>query len=121
VIRPSELETEFGIRPIDVAYRADAVVKAHGKPERTLELAEVAFREVRNEPCGGGMSLIALSGWGQEDDRRRTVASGFDAHLVKPVDPVDLMDLLGIYSQARRRQLQAQCTWPDPPFHRPGS
>lgn len=34
--------------------------------------------------------LIALTGWGSEEDRRQAVAAGFDAHLVKPVDPADL-------------------------------
>ena len=43
---------------------------------------------------GKGMVLIALTGWGQEEDRRRTVEAGFDAHMVKPVDPTALMKLL---------------------------
>ncbi|MEO6463251.1 MAG: ATP-binding protein, partial [Candidatus Eisenbacteria bacterium] len=38
--------------------------------------------------------LIALTGWGQEEDRRRSRDAGFDAHLVKPVDPVELTRLL---------------------------
>ena len=38
--------------------------------------------------------LVALTGWGQEEDRRRSRESGFDAHLVKPVDPAELLRLL---------------------------
>jgi PAS domain S-box-containing protein len=38
--------------------------------------------------------LIALTGWGQEDDRRRSREAGFDCHLVKPVDPLELIGLL---------------------------
>jgi two-component system CheB/CheR fusion protein len=38
--------------------------------------------------------LIALTGWGQEEDRRRTQAAGFDYHLVKPVSPETLRELL---------------------------
>jgi CheY-like chemotaxis protein len=45
--------------------------------------------------------LIALTGYGQEEDRRRSRAAGFDAHLVKPVDPEALRQLLAQY-QGRR-------------------
>ena len=38
--------------------------------------------------------LIALTGWGQAEDRRRSVEAGFDAHLVKPVDPGELEGIL---------------------------
>jgi CheY-like chemotaxis protein len=40
------------------------------------------------------MVLIAVTGWGREDDRRRTEEAGFDYHMVKPVDPEELMRLL---------------------------
>ena len=35
---------------------------------------------------GAGLTLIALTGWGQDSDRKRTQAAGFDAHFVKPLD-----------------------------------
>jgi two-component system CheB/CheR fusion protein len=38
--------------------------------------------------------MIALTGWGMADDRRRTQESGFDHHLVKPVEPKLLFELL---------------------------
>jgi hypothetical protein len=38
--------------------------------------------------------LVAVTGWGQDEDRRRTEEAGFDAHLVKPVDEVALSKLL---------------------------
>ena len=38
--------------------------------------------------------LVALTGWGQEEDRRRTKESGFNHHLVKPADPAALQELL---------------------------
>jgi CheY-like chemotaxis protein len=44
--------------------------------------------------AGGNMYLIALTGYGQPDDRRRTTEAGFDNHLVKPVDPDQLVKLL---------------------------
>jgi len=52
-------------------------------------------RRIREQPWGSAMILVALTGWGQEQDRSRTRAAGFDAHLVKPVNYADLMDLLG--------------------------
>ena len=51
-------------------------------------------RRIRKEPWGKTMVLIALTGWGQEDDKRRTREAGFDGHLVKPVDPDALLKFL---------------------------
>jgi CheY-like chemotaxis protein len=46
---------------------------------------EVA-RRARSESSGRGAVIVALTGWGQEEDRRRSVDAGIDHHLVKPVD-----------------------------------
>jgi CheY-like chemotaxis protein len=54
---------------------------------------EVAKR-IRREAWGSGMLLIAVTGWGQEADKRAALAAGFDHHLTKPVDPVQLEELL---------------------------
>ena len=54
---------------------------------------EVA-RRLRQMPEVQGALLVAQTGWGQEEDRRRTEEAGFDAHLVKPVDPAALEALL---------------------------
>jgi CheY-like chemotaxis protein len=40
------------------------------------------------------MVLVALTGWGQDDDRRRSREAGFNFHVVKPVDPAELDRLL---------------------------
>ena len=53
-----------------------------------------ACRWIRGRPWGGSMVLVALTGWGQEEDRRRSRQAGFDHHLVKPVDPRALVKLL---------------------------
>jgi CheY-like chemotaxis protein/two-component sensor histidine kinase len=53
-----------------------------------------ACRRIRQEPWGKGIYLIALTGWGQDDDRRRTEEAGFNGHMVKPVNPRDLMKVL---------------------------
>ena len=51
-------------------------------------VAEVeATREIRRHEWGSNIRIIALTAWGQEDERRRTREAGMDGHLVKPVDP----------------------------------
>jgi PAS domain S-box-containing protein len=44
---------------------------------------------------GGEVTLVALTGWGQDADRRRALDAGFDYHLIKPIDPNELNTLLG--------------------------
>lgn len=53
-----------------------------------------ACRRIREQPGGREMVLVALTGWGQEEDRQRSKEAGFDGHLVKPVDLAVLMKLL---------------------------
>ena len=53
-----------------------------------------ACQKIRQQPGGKDILIIAQTGWGQDEDRERTRSSGFDHHLVKPVDPVSLMKLL---------------------------
>jgi PAS domain S-box-containing protein len=51
-------------------------------------------RRIRENPWGKDLVLVAVTGWGQEADRARSRDAGFDAHIVKPVDPEALMKLL---------------------------
>jgi len=51
-------------------------------------------RRIRKEPWGVDARLVALTGWGQEEDRRRSKEAGFDEHVVKPIDPASLRALL---------------------------
>jgi CheY-like chemotaxis protein len=53
-----------------------------------------ACEKIRARPWGKKTLLIAVTGWGQEDDRRRTERAGFDRHLVKPVDPDEVAKIL---------------------------
>mgnify|MGYP003288116254 CR=1 FL=1 len=82
-----------GLEAMGVAeeFRPDVVLLDIGLPK--LNGYEVAQR-IRHQPWGQGMILIALTGWGQEADRRRSQEAGFDHHLVKPVDPSALLQLL---------------------------
>ena len=45
-----------------------------------------ACRRIREQPWGTGILIVAVTGWGQEDDIRRSREAGFDQHMVKPVD-----------------------------------
>ena len=54
-----------------------------------------AARAIRSEPWGAAVTLVAMTGWGQDDDVRRARTAGFDHHLVKPVDHAKLAALLG--------------------------
>ncbi len=51
-------------------------------------------RQLREQPDFGSRVLVALTGYGQEEDRRRSKEAGFDFHLVKPVDPETLLALI---------------------------
>jgi CheY-like chemotaxis protein len=53
-----------------------------------------ACRRIREQPWGKNMTVVALTGWGQEEDRRKSSEAGFDGHMVKPVDLTALMKLL---------------------------
>jgi signal transduction histidine kinase/CheY-like chemotaxis protein len=68
-----------------------------------LEIA----RRVRGEPSLSRTMLIALTGYGQEDDKRRSQEAGFDAHLVKPVDLNALYTLLAKAEEVARRSENA--------------
>jgi CheY-like chemotaxis protein len=74
------------------AHRPEVALVDLGLPD--MDGYEVC-RRIREQSWGRGMILVALTGWGQEEDRSRTRAAGFDAHLVKPVDYADLLELLG--------------------------
>jgi CheY-like chemotaxis protein len=73
---------------IAAALRPEVVLLDIGMP--VLDGFE-ACRRIREQPWGRAIHLIALTGWGQHEDRRRSQEAGFDAHLVKPVDAEDLI------------------------------
>jgi PAS domain S-box-containing protein len=75
---------------VGAAFRPEVAVLDIGMPGANGY--EVA-REIRKQQ-GAQVKLVALTGWGQEGDRRRAMEAGFDYHLTKPVDPGMLNDLL---------------------------
>jgi two-component system CheB/CheR fusion protein len=72
-------------------YKPDVVLLDIGMPG--MDGFEVA-KQIRTHNEFDNITLIALTGWGQEDDRRRTREAGFDHHLVKPADISALQALL---------------------------
>ena len=71
-------------------FRANVILLDIGMPR--LNGYEAA-RQIRAQGKKG-LKLVALTGWGQQEDRRRSEEAGFDAHLVKPVDLTVLTKLL---------------------------
>ena len=82
-----------GVEAVEAAnnFRPDVILMDLGMPK--LNGFEAA-RRVRQQPWSKGMVLVALTGWGQDEDRNRTAEAGFDGHLVKPVEFDTLTKLL---------------------------
>ena len=72
-------------------FRPDLVLLDLGMPEMS---GHEVCRRIRAQPWGKAMRVLALTGWGQEQDRLKTEQAGFDGHLVKPLDPGKLEELL---------------------------
>jgi CheY-like chemotaxis protein len=73
------------------AFRPHMVLLDIGLPK--MNGYEVA-RRIRSESWGADVVLVALTGWGQAEDKRRSLEAGFNHHLTKPIDPAALQDLL---------------------------
>ena len=82
-----------GLEAVETAesFRPDVVLLDIGLPK--LNGYQVAER-IRQQPWSHSSVLIAITGWGQETERRRSREAGFDHHLVKPVDPDALRAVL---------------------------
>ena len=73
---------------------------------RSIDGYEVA-RRLRASDGAKGMVLVALTGYGRPEDSDRALAAGFDAHLVKPVDPEELNQVLAALAARGRASGQA--------------
>lgn len=82
-----------GVQAVEMArrFQPDVILLDIGLPK--LNGYEACTR-IREEAHGRPLTIIAQTGWGQDEDRRRSTAAGFDHHLVKPVDPKALISLL---------------------------
>jgi PAS domain S-box-containing protein len=86
-----------------VAYDATMALASADEFQPTLAFLDIGMpgmdgyelaRRLRQRPGVQGAVLVALTGWGRPEDRGRSEQAGFDHHLVKPVDPAELMKLL---------------------------
>jgi len=73
-----------------VTFKPDVVLLDIGLPKLSGHDAARRIREAR----GADILIIAVTGWGQEEDRRRAREAGFDHHLTKPVEPADIARLI---------------------------
>jgi CheY-like chemotaxis protein len=94
---------ELSGHTVDVAFSGPAGVEAARRVQPEVVLCDIGLpgmdgyavaKAVRRDPATADARLIALSGYGQEEDRRRSAESGFEQHLVKPVNYADLERLL---------------------------
>jgi CheY-like chemotaxis protein len=81
------------------AWQPDMMLLDLGMPEMS---GFDVCKAIRRKPWGADIQIVALTGWGQEQDRQSTREAGFDGHLVKPVDMSALDDFL-----SRRRDQSA--------------
>ena len=81
-----------GLAAVEAAadFRPDIILLDIGLPKLN---GYDACRRIREQPWSKGMVIVALTGWGQDEDRRRSAAAGFDHHMVKPVE-VDALERL---------------------------
>ncbi len=86
-----------GIQGVETAaeFQPDIILMDVGMPRLN---GYEATRRIREQPWGGSMTIIALTGWGQEGDRVLSREAGCDGHLVKPVSLADLEALLNVSS-----------------------
>ena len=82
-----------GLAAIEMAeiVRPEAIIMDLGMPKMS---GFEAARWVRQQPWGKDTVLIAVTGWGQDEDRRKSREAGFDVHLTKPVDSTELLNHL---------------------------
>jgi PAS domain S-box-containing protein len=82
-----------GVEAIESAsnVRPDIILMDLGMPKLN---GYDAARRIRQEPWGRNVLLVATTGWGSDEDRRRSREAGFDLHLVKPIDISAVQELL---------------------------
>jgi PAS domain S-box-containing protein len=83
-------------------HRPEVVLLDIGSPRLT---GHEVCRHVRQQPWGKDIVMIALTGWGQDDDRRKSEEAGFNGHLVKPVDYDKLLELVSSLTNGAEKGL----------------
>jgi PAS domain S-box-containing protein len=89
---------------------AMAASESHDAIIVDIGLPDIDGRELAGQlraTVGSNVAVLALSGYGQEEDRRSSLAAGFDAHLVKPIDPKELLRALQSVVAQRRATVES--------------
>jgi signal transduction histidine kinase len=90
---------------VEIAYDGPEAIQAAEKYGPEIMLLDIGLpgmngydvcRSIRQQPWGKSIRIVALTGWGQEEDRRNAREAGFDDHLVKPVDPQTLRKAIAV-------------------------
>jgi CheY-like chemotaxis protein len=94
-----------GIEAVETAdeFRPEIILMDMGMPRLN---GYEATRRIRERPWGRYVKIIALTGWGQENDKVRSHEAGCDGHLVKPVKLPELDELLAGFTPADGREQQ---------------
>ena len=88
-------------------FHPDVILLDIGMPKLN---GYAACRSIRESPWGRSAVIIAMTGWGQDEDKRKSREAGFDAHVVKPVNNTELMRLLGSFAPEGKSQLASPCS-----------
>jgi PAS domain S-box-containing protein len=95
---------------VDTAHDGEQAVEMAGAMRPEVVLLDIglpkmngyaAANTIRQQPWGKNMILIAVTGWGQEEDKQKSKEAGFDEHMVKPIDVRSLMNFLSELETAR--------------------
>ena len=92
-----------GMDAVEIAdeFRPEIILMDMGMPRLN---GYEATRRIRERPWGRSVRIIAVTGWGQENDKVRSQEAGCDGHLVKPVSLLELDELLTRFTSAGGRK-----------------
>jgi CheY-like chemotaxis protein len=94
---------------VEVCYTAEDALQCAARLKPHVGLLDIGLpgmtgydlaKRLRAGSPDGRVLLIAITGWGQQDDRERALEAGFDAHLTKPADPGQIIELIAEKSRA---------------------
>jgi len=89
---------------VELAHDGDSALRAFAEKRPDVALLDIGMpkangyevaRQIRADPGGAEVLLIAITGWAQDADKAQSRAAGFDHHLTKPIEPDTLIELLG--------------------------
>lgn len=113
VARSLAMLLELWGHDVDIVYRPEAALEAVRAHPPGVVLLDIGLpgmdgyqlaKKLRVERGCAEAVLIAMTGYGQDEDRRRAEEAGFDHHLVKPVDPDMLQQLLAQFKSGTARR-----------------